>query len=111
MDGIGSLYKEDPRICVDYRELNKKSTKDAYPLPLPDKVQNRLEFYTILDLQCGYWQVPINPENKHFAPVLHSCPRLPTLVLGILENVYRTLIILHKSQDPPIQTMPSSPSS
>ena len=35
------------RICVDYRELNKKTTKDAYPLPLPDEVQNRLAGATI----------------------------------------------------------------
>ena len=45
------------RLCVDYRELNKKTTKDAYPLPLPDEVQDRLAGSTIfstLDLQCGY---------------------------------------------------------
>ena len=55
------------RICVDYRELNKNTKRDAYPLPLPDEVQNRLAgatIFTTLDLQCGYWQVPINPEDR-----------------------------------------------
>lgn len=30
------------RICVDYRELNKRTEKNGYPLPLPDEVQDRL---------------------------------------------------------------------
>lgn len=54
------------RLCVDYRELNKKTQKDAYPLPLPDEVQDKLAGSTIfstLDLQSGYWQLPVNPED------------------------------------------------
>ena len=55
------------RICVDYRGLNKKSTKDAYPLPLPDEVQDRLAGCTIfskLDLQSGYWQLPVHLHDQ-----------------------------------------------
>ena len=58
----------DIRLCVDYRELNKKTQKDTYPLPLPDEVQDKLANSTIfstLDLQCGYWQMPVNPQDRH----------------------------------------------
>ena len=57
----------DLHICIDYRELNKQTTKDAYPLPLPDEVQDRLAGSTIfstLDLQSGYWQVPVRQEDQ-----------------------------------------------
>ena len=57
----------DLRICIDYRELNKQTTKDAYPLPLPDKVQDRLAGATIfstLDLQSRYWQLPVRQEDQ-----------------------------------------------
>ena len=40
-------------ICIDYRELNKQTTKDAYPLPLPDEVQDRLAGSSTLDLHSG----------------------------------------------------------
>ena len=58
----------DIHLCVDYRELNKKTQKDTYPLPLPDEVQDKLANSTIfstLDLQCGYWQMPVNPQDRH----------------------------------------------
>ena len=53
-------------LCIDYRELNKKTQKDIYPLPLPDEVQDKLSGSTIfstLDLHSGYWQLPVNPED------------------------------------------------
>ena len=55
------------RLCVDYRELNKRTHKDAYPLPLIDEVQDRLSGdteFTKLDLHSGYWQVPVNQEDQ-----------------------------------------------
>jgi len=54
------------RICIDYKELNKHTTKDSYPLPLPDEVQDRLAgiIFSTLDLRSGYWQLPVNPTDR-----------------------------------------------
>ena len=57
----------DIRICIDYRELNKRTVKDAYPLPCPDEVQDHLAgsvIFSTLDLQSGYWQLPVNPSDR-----------------------------------------------
>ena len=62
------------RLCVDYRELNKRTVKDAYPLPRPDEAQDRLAgsaVFSTLDLQNGYWQVPISEEDR---PKTAFCP-------------------------------------
>jgi len=56
-----------PRICVDYRELDKRPTKDSYLLSLPDEMQDRLARSTIfstLDLHSGYWQLPVSTADK-----------------------------------------------
>ena len=56
------------RICVDYRELNKRTVKDAYPLPLPDEIQERLQgdaIFSTLDLRSGYWQIPVAEKDQH----------------------------------------------
>ena len=44
------------QTCIDYRELNKHTTKDFNPLPIPDEVQDQLAGSTVLlDLHSGYW--------------------------------------------------------
>ena len=70
MDGPCSFCTKksgEIRLCVDYRALNKRTSRDAYPLPLSDEVQDRLAGSTIfstLDLWCGYWQLPVSPEDQ-----------------------------------------------
>ena len=56
------------RICVDYRELNKRTIKDSYPLPLVGDIQSYLagaQIFSTLDLHTGYWQLPINPDDQY----------------------------------------------
>ena len=62
------------RICVDYRELNKRTTKNAYPLLRPDEVQDCLKGSTIfstLDLKGGYWQLSVHANDQ---PKTAFCP-------------------------------------
>ena len=54
-------------LCVDYHELNKRTVRDAYHLPLSDEAQDQLHgaaIFSKLDLQCGYWQLPVSSEDR-----------------------------------------------
>ncbi|KZS16046.1 Uncharacterized protein APZ42_018256 [Daphnia magna] len=56
------------RFCVDYRKLNSVTVRDIYPLPSIVDGLSRLEgaeFFSILDLQAGYHQIPVREENRH----------------------------------------------
>ena len=46
------------RLCIDYRELNKITIKNRYPLPLMSELRDRLgkaTVFTKLDLKNGYY--------------------------------------------------------
>ena len=50
------------RLCIDYRELNKVTFKNKYPLPRIDDPFDQLhgaEVFLKLDLQFGYHQVKV----------------------------------------------------
>ena len=89
------------RLCIDYRELNKHTVKDAYPLPLVDEVQDRLSgcsVFSTLDLQCGYWQLPVNPadvQKTAFCPGpgmgLYQFKRMPFGLTGALGSFQRLM--------------------
>ena len=55
------------RMCVDYRGLNARTVKDAYPLPRIDESLDALggaAIFSTMDLQSAYYQVEIAEEDK-----------------------------------------------
>ncbi|KAJ9512355.1 hypothetical protein QJQ45_012867 [Haematococcus lacustris] len=54
------------RMCIDYRQLNKITIRDQYPLPRIDDLFDQLAGKTVfssLDLQAGYHQIRIPAED------------------------------------------------
>ena len=54
------------RLCVDYRGLNEKMVKDAFPLPRVDDLLVELRgtnVITHLDLMQGYHQVRVAEDD------------------------------------------------
>nr|GFB98879.1 putative reverse transcriptase domain-containing protein [Tanacetum cinerariifolium] len=54
------------RICIDYRELNKLTVKNRYPLPRIDDLFDQLQrtsVYSKIDLRSSYHQLRIREED------------------------------------------------
>ena len=55
------------RLCIDFRKLNLRTIRDAYPIPRVEDSLHLLvgsKFFTKLDLKAGYWQVELEEKDK-----------------------------------------------
>ncbi|KAJ9532418.1 hypothetical protein QJQ45_010564 [Haematococcus lacustris] len=63
---FGQKKSGELRMCIDYRQLNKITLRDQYPLPRIDDLFDKLsgcKVFSSLDLQAGYHQIRITPED------------------------------------------------
>ncbi|GKB29598.1 putative reverse transcriptase domain-containing protein [Tanacetum coccineum] len=54
------------RMCIDYRELNKLTVKNRYPLPRIDDLFDQLQgsqFFSKIDLRSGYHQLRVHEND------------------------------------------------
>nr|GEU38862.1 putative reverse transcriptase domain-containing protein [Tanacetum cinerariifolium] len=54
------------RMCIDYRELNKMTVKNRYPLPRIDDLFDQLQgssIYSKIDLRSGYHQLRVREQD------------------------------------------------
>jgi transposase InsO family protein len=95
------------RFCVDFRKLNSITKVDGYPLPRFDECIDSLhgsKFFCTLDLQSGYWQVPLHSQQDmektafltkdglfHFKVLPFGLCNAPATFERLMENVLRGL--------------------
>ena len=74
------------RFCIDLRKLNTHTVKDAYNLPRITETLdclNGAQWFTLLDLKVGYWQVELDEGSKPVTPFtvgplgFYECERMP----------------------------------
>ncbi|GJT28283.1 putative reverse transcriptase domain-containing protein [Tanacetum coccineum] len=78
------------RMCIDYRELNKLTVKNRYPLPRIDDLFDQLQgssIYSKIDLRSGYHQLKVREtfQRQHFELVCK--PYLDKFVIVFIDDI------------------------
>ncbi len=101
------------RCCIDFRGLNACSRLDSYRLARIDDSIDHLygsRWFSTLDLQSGYWQVAMDPEDKiktafscsqghfHFLKMPFGLASAPATFQRLMEKVlsklqYKTCLV------------------
>ena len=89
------------RMCIDFRNLNRKVPISRWPMGDIDYSLSRLKkskFFTTLDVANGFWTIPVNEKDQHklaftFDDTQYAWTRLP---FGYVNSPAEWNIFLHK---------------
>jgi hypothetical protein len=92
------------RLCIDFRQLNKVTFKNNYPLPRIDDLFDQLKdanIFSKIDLRLGYHQVRIKDEDisktafrtryghYEFTVVSFGLSNAPVVFMCLMNGVFR----------------------
>jgi hypothetical protein len=86
------------RLCIDYIQLNKMTTKNKYPLPCIDNLFDQVgeaKIFSKIDLRSFYRQIRIKDEDIHKMPFRTKYGHYEFIVAPFgLENSLETFMCL-----------------
>ena len=91
------------QMCIDYRQINKVTVKNKYPLPRIEDLFDQLKgasVFSKIDMRSGYYQLRVKDVNVpkttfrtryghyEFLVMPFGLPNAPTTFMNLMNRVF-----------------------